>query len=127
MTRLSIEDLQAKAISMQNYLESKCGTEPNDIIERLENLNVLMSQSGKMLADAKYYRDAIVNGAIYEAIQKAYNEKLSTTTINKYVDTAAKEQNYLVNMFDRINATATHQIDSLRSILSYRKSEMTLI
>jgi hypothetical protein len=123
---LNKDQLQGKADKMLAYLEKKVGSEPNDIIDRLENLNILLTQSGNCLADAKYHQDVIVNGAIMEAVQKAYEEKLSPSVINKFVSTAAKDYNYLVNLFDRINSSAVHQIDSLRSILSYRKSEMVL-
>lgn len=122
----SLEQLRAKAETMQKFLEKKSGQEPNDIIERLEHLNIMVAQSGQCLADAKYYQDQIVNGSITEALTKAYEERLSPSTINLFVKTSAKEYNYLVTIFDRINATATHQIDSLRTILSYRKTEMSL-
>jgi hypothetical protein len=121
---LSIEELQETAVKMQKYLETKPGSEPNDLIERAENLSVLIAKSGQCLADARYIQDMVVNGAILEAIQRAYEEKLSASTINKFVVTAAKEQNHLCTWFDRINSAAVHQLDSLRSILSYRKTEM---
>lgn len=122
----SIEELENKAKTMQAFLETKSGSEPNELIERAEDLAVLIAVSGQCLADAKYLQDMVVNGAIMEALQKAYEERLSPSTINKFVTTSAKSQNYLVNLFDRINATATHQLDGIRSVLSYRKAEMTL-
>jgi hypothetical protein len=122
----SIEQLKQKAETMQSFLETKSGSEPNDLIERMEDLSVLIAESGKCLADAKYFQDGVVNGAILEALKKAYEEKLSPSTINKFVTTAARDTNYIVALFDRINAAAVHQLDGLRSILSYRKSEMTL-
>jgi cell division septum initiation protein DivIVA len=127
MNRFTQEQLTDKAEKMQKFLNEQSNSEPNDIIERLEKLNILVSQSGKMLADAKYYKDTVVNGAIMQSLQQAYNEKLSTTTINKFVETAAKEQSYLVNWIDEINSAAGKQLDSLRSILSYRKEEMKII
>lgn len=123
---LTKEEIKAKAERMQSYLDLKPGSEPNELIDRIENLLILVSQSGNYLSDAKYHQDGVVNGAIMEALQKAYEEKLSPSTINLFVKTAAKELNYLVNWLDRINATATHQIDATRSILSYRKTEMQL-
>lgn len=120
------EQLLDKASKMQSYLEKKAGSEPNDLIERAENLSVLIAQAGQCLADAKYLQDMVVNGAIMEALQKAYEERLSPSTINKFVTTAAKEQNYLVNLFDRINSAAVHQLDGVRTIISYRKAEMSL-
>ena len=120
------DELKAKAERMQAYLEQKPGNEPADLIARAENLAVLMAQSGQCLADAKYVQDQVINGTILESLQKAYEERLSPSTINLFVKTAAKEWNYLVNWFDRINASATHQLDGIRSILSYRKAEMNL-
>jgi hypothetical protein len=122
----SIEELKEKATRMQAYIERKEGSEPNDLISRAENLAVLIAQSGQCLADAKYMQDMVMNGAIMEALQKAYEERLSATTINQFVKTAAKEQNYLVNWFDRINATATHQLMAINTQISYRKAEMAL-
>lgn len=120
------DELLLKAEKFQKYLEEKPGTEPNDLIERASLLSILIAQSGQCLADAKYIQDLMVNGAIMEALNKAYEEKLSPSTINKFVTTAAKEINYLVNWLDRINATATHQLDSIRTLISYRKAEMQI-
>lgn len=111
---------------MQEYLEKPYKADPDELIERINYLGIMISQSGQCLADAKYYQDTIVNGVIMEAIQKAYEEKLSASTINKFVTTAAKDQNLLVNTFDRINASAVHQLDAIRTIISYKKSEMLL-
>ena len=123
---LNKEQLHDKAERMQKFLETKAGTEPNDLIDRAENLSVLIAQSGQCLADAKYLQDMVINGAIMEALQKSYEERLSPSTINKCVNTAAKDLNYLVNWIDRINATATHQLDAIRTLISYRKAEMTI-
>ena len=124
---LTIEQLKEKADKMAAYLEKPYKSDPDDLLERMSTLSVLMAQSGQCLADAKYYQDSIVNGAIMEAIQKAYEEKLSPSTINKFVTTAAKEQNHLVNSFDRINASATHLLDAVRTAISYEKSKMNLV
>jgi hypothetical protein len=123
----SIEELKEKAAKMQSYLEKPYKADPEELIERMNYLGILIAQSGQCLADARYYQDTIVNGAIMEALQKAYEERLSASTINKFVTSAAKEQNLLVNTFDRINASAVHQIDAMRTIISYRKSEMNLV
>lgn len=124
---LSIQDLHVKAENMQNFLEEKYDSrDAEKLIKRMEVLQILIAESGRCLADAKWYQDKMINSSIMESIKRAYEEKLSPSTINKFVATSAKEYNYLVNVFDRINASATHQNDSLRSILSYRKSEMQL-
>jgi hypothetical protein len=121
------DELLLKSEKFQKYFEEKLGIEPNDLIERASLLSILIAQSGQCLADAKFIQDEIVNGAIMEAIQKFYSDKLSPSTVNKFVTTAAKEANYLVNWLDRINATATHQLEGIRSMLSYRKAEMSMV
>ena len=120
------EQLTEAATKMQSYLEKRAGSEPNDLIDRADNLAILIAKSGQCLASAKYLQDTVVNGAILEALQKAYEERLSPSTINKFVTSAAKEFNYLVNWFDRINSAAVHQLDGVRTVISYRKAEMNL-
>lgn len=124
---LSKEELKTKADKMNAFLQLEVGSEPQDIIVRLEKLSILISQSGECLADAKYIQDTVIHSAIMDTVKQGYIDKLSITTINKLVNSLAKEENYLVNVFDRINSAATHQLDGLRSILSYRKTEFSTL
>lgn len=126
-SKMTHEQLTEKATKFQSFLEVKFGNEPDELLERIQHLAILVAQSGQCLAEAKQHQDAVINGAIGEAIEKMYNEKLSASTINQFVRTAAKDQNYLVNWLDRINATATHQLDAIRTIISYRKSEFNAL
>lgn len=117
--------LKDKAIQFQEYLEQPAGSDPQDIIQRLEYLNVLIAQSGRCLAEAKYLQEQVVEESIKKVLADE-NYNMTASTLNTFVKALARDYNYLVNQFDRINAAATHQIDSLRSILSYKKSEMLL-
>jgi hypothetical protein len=121
------ELLQPKADAMNAYLQERSGNEPNDLIERLENLSVLVSQAGEYLAAAKYYHDVLIHSELMKCIKEGYMDKLTATALNKLVNALAKEESYLVNQFDRINSSAVHQIDGLRSILSYRKTEFSTL
>jgi hypothetical protein len=122
---MNYEELKQKASEFQMTLELPAGSEPHELIARLEVLNMLIAQTGKYLADAKYLQDEAVNTAIVDIITENVYQ-FSASTLNSYVKAKARDYNYLVTMFDRINAAAVHQIDSLRSILSYKKSEMLL-
>lgn len=122
----SLEQLREKAVSMTAYLEKKCGNDAELIMERIENLNVMLIQSGECLADAKYHQDQVIHSTITKALTEAYQDRLSATLIKDFVRATAKDYNYLVTMFDRINSACVHQIDSLRSVLSYIKAQ-TLI
>ena len=123
----TIDQLKEKAKKMQVFLETKSGSDPNDLIERAELLLVLIAQSGNCLADARYLQETAIGEAIQKSINLGYDQKLSISTINKFVNAEAKEFNYLVNTFDRINAAGTHSLDAVRTLISYRKSEMNLI
>ncbi len=122
-SNMTPDELKAKAQRFQSFIETRHGQEPEQLLERMELLAILVAQSGQCLAEAKYHQDQVINGVIGESIDRAFSDKLSASTINQYVKSAAKDYNYLVNWLDRINATATHQLDALRTIISYRKTE----
>ena len=126
-SNLTPDELKVKAAKFQSFLETRHGQEPEQLLERVELLAILVAQSGQCLADAKYHQDCVINGEIGQAIDRYLTDKLSASTINQYVKTAAKDYNYLVNWLDRINATATHQLDALRTIISYRKTEFNTL
>src|SRR6185436_6963400 len=90
----TLQHLHDKAARMQAYLvETYDSQDPNGLIQRLEYLQILIAESGQLLSEAKWYQERIVNDTIMESIKKAYEEKLSPSTINKYVNSAAKDYN----------------------------------
>jgi hypothetical protein len=119
---LNKEQLQKKATDMNAFLQSEYDNEPAVLLKRMEQMEILISQSGEYLSQAKYYQDEIVNGAVMDSLKRSLEDRLSATTINLYVKTAAKEYNYIVNQLDRINAAATHQHGGLRTRISFIKS-----
>ena len=119
-------ELEAKALRMQEYLELEIGPNPAQIMERIEHLHILIAQSGQCLAEAKYIQDQLINQGLSAAIEMDLNKKLSPSLIAKFVSTQAKDINFIVNHLDRINAAATHQLDGLRTIISYKKAELNL-
>ena len=111
---------------MQTYLETPAGHEPQELIDRIEYLNILIAKSGQLLAEAKLIQDEIVNKGLLQAMDDGLDKKLTPSLINKFVSSSAKNINYLVNWADRINASATHQLDGIRTIISYKKAELNL-
>lgn len=118
--------IRTKIDSFNKYLEAKCPQQDEDLIQRLENLQVLLAQSGNLLAEAKMLRDEQIQISIKGVVSNPEYVGLSNTLMNEYVKASCKELNYLVNSLDRINSSSVHQIDAIRSILSYRKSQMNL-
>jgi hypothetical protein len=123
---MTSDELKIKADKMQSFLEQKPSDQEEGIIDRLELLQILMAQSGDCLANAKYLLDIRKNDSITQSLKDALAGDWSTTIIHKKIDALCREENFLVNRFDRINSSAVHQIDALRSILSYRKAQMNL-
>lgn len=120
---LNKEQLQQKVVDMNNFLQKEqCNDEPASMLNRLELLDILISKSGECLADAKYFQDEIINGAVIDALKKSLEERLSASTINLYVKTCAKDFNHLVNSLERINSSSTHQHGALRTRISFLKS-----
>lgn len=111
---------------MQTYLETPAGHEPQELIDRIEYLNILIAKSGQLLAEAKLIQDEAVNKGLLQAMEYGLDKKLTPSLINKFVSSSAKNINYLVNWADRINASATHQLDGIRTIISYKKAELNL-
>jgi hypothetical protein len=126
MAYRSKEELHKVAENMQTYLETETGPDPQHLMDRIELLNLLIAKSGQCLAEAKYIQDQIINTGLMNAIGEGLETKLSPSLINQFVKSNAKDVNLLVNWFDRINAAATHQLDSLRTIISYKKAELNL-
>jgi hypothetical protein len=123
---MTITELETSLSKMQTFLETPAGLEPQELIDRIEYLNILVAKSGQILARAKYIQDDIINTGLIEAMEQELDKKLSPSLVNKFVGSGAKNINYLVNWADRINAAATHQLDGIRTIISYKKAELNL-
>ena len=119
------EAIKKEAQGIQDYLDITCSEDPTEMAERISTLMSYMSRSGFMLAEAKKYlrrkKTQEINKTII-AIAKASH--LSATVQNALLDSICEEESFLVDWLDRLNRGCTHQIDGLRSILSYIKEEL---
>lgn len=123
------EDLQYKSDRMFEYLRKhfKSVQDETEVMERINNLNRMLSESGEYKAYSAYRVDEIVHGEIANAIDTAMGDKLSASTINQYVKTACKEWNYLTLAFDRINSAAGKQLMALQTLISYEKEKLKIL
>ena len=83
-----------------------------------------MALSGKMVADAKYRYDEVLNSVFIKAVRDGNESRMQTSTLNKYIDSLCKDYAYLFTWSDRINRTCTHQLDFSRTMISKLKEEM---
>lgn len=119
--------LKERAFEIQKFLEIECSNSPEEIKERMNAIMSYIATSGEMLAEAKRYLRARKTSEIQKTIIAIAKEScLSATVQNALLDSICEEENYLVDIIERINRTATHQLDGLRSLLSYEKEALRL-
>lgn len=111
-----------EATEMQAYLETLPEDNTDALSERIKILAVYQARSGHMLAEAKKTlsekkKTEIVNTII--AIAK--ENYLSAKAQNALVDSIATDEQFIVDWLDRINAACKHQLDAVRSLLSFEK------
>jgi hypothetical protein len=123
----SLETLKERAFEIQKYLEIECSNSPEEIRERMYGLMAYIATSGELLAQAKRMLRAKKSQEISKTIIAIAKEShLSATVQNALLDSICEEENYLVDLLERINRSATHQLDALRSLLSYEKEALRL-
>ncbi|MFV0536785.1 MAG: hypothetical protein ACK5M3_05350, partial [Dysgonomonas sp.] len=112
---------------IQEYLDITCTDNPDEIQERIRCIMPYISRTGNMLADAKkLLRKKKASEISNTIIAIAKEQCLSAKVQNTMIDSIAEEEAYLVDRLDRLNAACTHQVDALRSLLSYTKEELRL-
>lgn len=109
---------------IQLFLEAEYAADlGNEVQSRFDSLASYMARSGKLKADAEWHYNSLVESSIMEALKKGYEEKLSPSTINKFVEAAARNYKFLVTWSDRVNRATVHQHDGLRTVLSTLRAE----
>ena len=131
MREYTLEELTDKAERMIDFLQKPLPKNDSPdyhdlLIKRLDTLNIAMTQSGEYRTAAEYKIDCVIDLEIGEKIAKIMDGKLATSTVNMWIKSKAREWTRLKNAFDRVNSASVHQIDAIRSILSWEKAKINL-
>jgi len=118
----SIPDIETEAKQIDDYLQITCGDDVNEAVEVGNNLVVYLARTGKLLADARYWQDEATKNSIM--VEIGMTRKVPASILKRLVEASTKRENYLVNWLDRMNATCTHKIEWLRTLISKAKTEM---
>lgn len=117
-----LTELKERADEIQSFLQINASNNPEEIIDRISKLMVYMALSGEMLSDAKKLLRSKKTEQINQTIIKIAKEScLSASVQNALLDSICSDESYLVDYLERINKSATHQLDACRSLLSYEK------
>jgi len=118
-----IEEIQ----QIQSYLEITCSDNPDEVTQRIRELSAYLARTAFLLQEAKYALRRKKASEIGEIVVRIAKEQyLSAKAQNALVDSIAAEEHRVVDWLDRLNAACTHQIDALRSLLSYEKEQLRL-
>ena len=112
---------------ISDYLNITYSNNPQEIQERISTIMVYMMRTGEMLADAKKMLRRKKSDEIQNTIiQIAKENCLSAKIQNALLESIAEDEAFLVDRLDRLNASCVHQLDALRTLLSFEKESLRL-
>ncbi len=120
---LLIEEIEA----LQPYLDEEVGESGDEVIERMRRLQSYLSRTGAIWVEGKVLLRARRSTEIANTILDVARENfLSKALQNALLESVCLKEEELVDKAERANRTCYHQLDSLRSILSYEKTDLQL-
>jgi protein-disulfide isomerase-like protein with CxxC motif len=111
--------------TIQTNLEMPISEQVELVIERGNELAVIIARTGYMLAQAKNNMNEKMQSEVMNALRRIAKETPFATsrTVNSLVDTLCREERFLVDWIERLNRTATHQLDWCRTLVSKAKQD----
>ena len=124
--KLSIEEITTQ-LSHINTLISQEISESDypTMLSYLNELSAWQGNSGKCVADAEWYYHTELEKVFDELDKKGNLKDVPATVLNNLAKAKCKEFIYLLKLAERYNRGIVHRCDSIRSILSFAKAEMT--
>ena len=123
----SKEQILEEAIAIDSFLQATMSEMAEEAVMRGNDLAVYIARTGKMLADAKYHLSQAKRDEVLDVLREtAKNAKATSKATNALIDSICKEEQYLVDWCERLNRSATHQLDWCRTLISKAKEEMRL-
>jgi hypothetical protein len=115
-------ELMEKTAQISQYVSKDYSYEPIVLQERSITLTGHLQTSGELMADSQYLYD--IEYAKQTEILFKDNPKIAPTMVDKLVKGKVAEYNRLLILTDRLNRSITHQLDSIRTLISFLKSEI---
>jgi len=122
---MELEQLQTRYQNMTKFLEQPLNKEYDALITRMEHLGILLARAGEYMTEASYRIDEVVD--IEFKVNIELLDKYSASTFNMMIKAKAKDWNKMKLGFERCCSSAVHQIDAIRTILSFEKAKMSIL
>jgi hypothetical protein len=121
----TLKELEEEAILIDRFLSITISEDPEEAIQRGNDLIVYMARTGKMLADAKFHQDKALASSI-KSRSFGNSAKIPPSILNKLVSADCEVENYMVNWTERLHRVCVHQVDWLRTVISKAKEEIRM-
>ena len=121
------EEILRELEAMETVLRTGCSEQVEEVVARGNTLAVYIARSGKLLADANCHLNARMRQEVFETLKTAAKQAGATSkAVNAIVDSLCRDEQYLSEWSERINRSATHQLDWCRTLVSKAKAEMSI-
>ena len=122
-----IEKIAGELAAIDSFLNITMSEQVQECVFRGNDLAVYIARTGKLLSDAKYHLNAKKKSEVFDTLRDtASRAGVTSKAVNAIIDSLCKEEQYLVDWCDRLNRTATHQLEWCRTLISKAKAEMAL-
>ena len=122
-----IDKISDELAAIDSYLNITMSEEVQEAVLRGNDLAVYIARTGKLLADAKYHLNGKKKSEIFNTLRETASRAGATSkAVNAIIDSLCKDEQYLVDWCERLNMTATHQLEWCRTVISKAKAETAL-
>lgn len=121
------DQIATELSSIDSFLNITMSEQAQEAVIRGNDLAVYIARTGKLLADAKFHLNEKLKNEVFDTLRETAKQAGATSkAVNAIIDSLCKEERYLVDWCERLNRTATHQIEWCRTLISKAKEEMRL-
>ncbi len=110
---------------MIGFLQKPYDKEYDNLILRLEKLGVLIAKAGEYSVECQYKIDEVID--IECQVNLELLDKYSASTFNMMVKAKAKDWTRLKTGFDKCYSSGVHQMEAIRTIISFEKAKMNIL
>jgi len=119
----TIEHIEERLNFIQSVLESPYSSEDGNLLNsRMHDVSIYMAEAGKLKADAQWHYKQLMRSEVIKCLKDLIPEWSSAKVQNAVIEGLAAHEYRIVTFAERVNASCTHQLDVMRSQLSYLKS-----
>jgi hypothetical protein len=109
----------------QSFLEEKLTEEVESVVQKGNELAVIIARSGFLMAQCKQTLNEQMQSEVMETVRKLgkdipiVNQKVT----NALIDSLCRNERFMFEWSERINRTALHQLEYCRTLISLAKQE----